>query len=360
MRKALRPQRSPTESVTMQPRWTRRRIIRITAIAAAAALLPGPVAIATDGSVKLREWRGVVLGADASLQVFHPDPNIADRLISAALNEVCRLERILSLYRSESSLARLNRNGRLEAPPPELVELLSISSYFSRITDGAFDVTVQPLWEVYAAHFSQVDPDPAGPSAAAIAAARARVGHDSVRFDPKVISFVKAKMKLTLNGIAQGYITDRVADLLRAAGCSHTLVDMGEIRALDDHPAGRPWQVGVRDPLNVGRFLATVPLRDAAIATSSGLGTPFDANGGFNHIFDPSTGACASRYLSVSVKTARATMADALSTAFSVMPLEKARQALTKAGAGEAWLETCDGKVTNFQSPVGKVSSIPN
>jgi thiamine biosynthesis lipoprotein len=346
----LRAQRRTIESAKVQQNLTRRRFIRITAIAAPAMLLPGAVPIATEDASRLRQWHGVALGADASLQVFHPDRTVADRLIAASLDEVRRLERVFSLYRVDSALVRLNRDGHLDAPPPELVELLSICSQFSRITSGAFDITVQPLWELYAAHFSQPDADPAGPGTAAIAAARAHVGHDAVRFDADAIRFAKPNVTVTLNGIAQGYITDRVADLLRAAGCRHTLVDMGEIRALDDHYTGRPWRVGLKNPRNANRLLGVVPLRNAAIATSSGLGTPFDATGRFNHIFDPSTGACASRYLSVSVKTARATTADALSTAFSVMPIDKARYALAEVGTGEAWFEAPNGMVTSFRS----------
>ena len=314
---------------------TRRRFIRISAIAAGGLLLPG-IAGARVATAELRQWRGIALGADASLQVYHPDPAAADRLVAAALDEVHRLERIFSLYRQDSALVRLNHDGRLDAPPPELVELLSTSAQFSRLTAGAFDVTVQPLWDLYAGHFSVLNADPAGPSAETIAAARALVGYEGVHVDPAAIRLARPGAKITLNGIAQGYATDRVADLLRAAGCEHTLVDMGEIRAIGDHPAHRPWDVALRDPRDAARSLGSLALSNVAIATSSGLGTPFDPTGRFNHIFDPSNGTCASRYLSVSVKTARATTADALSTAFSLMPQHSAWQVLEACGGGEA------------------------
>jgi thiamine biosynthesis lipoprotein len=319
----------------MNTSLTRRRFIHISAIAAGASLLPR-LARAGASSAGLRQWRGVALGADASLQVYHPDAAVADRLIAASLDEVHRLERIFSLYRKDSALVRLNRDGQLDAPPPELVELLSTSAQFSRLTGGAFDVTVQPLWELYAGHFSLPGADPAGPGKETIAAARALVGYEDVHVDAAAIRLARPGAKITLNGIAQGYATDRVADLLRAAGCEHTLVDMGEIRAIGDHPRHRPWDVALRDPRDGSRSLGSLPLDDMAIATSSGLGTQFDATGRFNHIFDPSNGSCASRYLSVSVKTVRATTADALSTAFSLMPRDSARQVLEACGGGEA------------------------
>ena len=128
------------------PPLTRRRFLGIAATAAGLALLPAGLRAASvwDG-VPVRTWRGVALGADACLQFAHSDPAEADRLIGVCLEEVARLERVFSLYRPESALARLNRDGALDAPPADLVRLLSESVDFGRRTDGAFDPTVQPL-----------------------------------------------------------------------------------------------------------------------------------------------------------------------------------------------------------------------
>ena len=87
------------------------------------------------------------------MQIHHPDPAAADRLIAASLAEVERLERIMSLYRPDSALSRLNRDGSLENPPFDLVRVLSESRRYSAISGGAFDVTVQPLWDLYAGTF---------------------------------------------------------------------------------------------------------------------------------------------------------------------------------------------------------------
>ncbi len=328
----------------MKP-MTRRRFIRITAIAAglsaAAPLLPR----AAETSPILHRWSGVALGADASLLLYHPDAAEAEWLIAATLAEVKRLEKIFSLYDSNSALCRLNRDGMLREPPQELVALLADCTRFSQATGGAFDVTVQPLWDLYAAHFSQPAADPAGPSAADIAGATTRVDHRAVQVSPDVIRFLKPAMAVTLNGIAQGYITDRVADLLRSNGIGHTLIDMGETRALDNHPAGRPWEVGLRNPADASATVATVPLDNTAISTSGGYGTQFDEAGRFNHIFDPSTGACASRYASVSVMAPIATTADALSTALSLLPSARTEDVLANCGANAAWFILNDGRI---------------
>ncbi|MGX8012382.1 FAD:protein FMN transferase [Mesorhizobium sp. ORM8.1] len=326
---------------------SRRRFIRISGAVAGLGLAALGSGLAKPGraSPLFHEWRGVALGADASLRIFHPDAAEAERMIADALAEVHRLERVFSLYDNSSALSRLNRDGELTDPPQELVELLAASEHYARATGGAFDPTVQPLWALYAKHFGTADADPNGPSPADIGGAAAKCGYQRMSVDPGKVAFEQSGMALTLNGIAQGYITDRVAELLRARGVTHTLVDMGETRALDAHPAGRPWSVGIKDPRAEDRFIATLGLDNQAVSTSGGYGTEFDASGRFNHIFDPATGMCANRYLSVSVVAPTATCADALSTAFSVMPIDRASAALAEAGATQAYFVLPDGRV---------------
>jgi thiamine biosynthesis lipoprotein len=137
-------------------------------------------------------------------------------------------------------------------------------------------------------------------------------------------------MAVTLNGIAQGYVTDKVVDLLRAHGVSHSLVDMGEARAIGARPDGRPWEVGVADPDVPGQTQAVLPIVDRAVSTSGSYGFRFDPKAQFNHLFDPQTGGCAHRYRSVTTVSRSATAADALSTAFSFMPEETIRSLLPR------------------------------
>jgi thiamine biosynthesis lipoprotein len=306
----------------MTPVITRRRFIGISAAAAGMGLVPlrGGRPAAEEAVAPLRIWRGVALGADAQLLIRHPDPAVANRLVERCLAEVARLERVFSLYREDSALVRLNRDGALAAPPLDLVRLLGESERFSRLTRGAFDVTVQPLWRVYADHFSRPVADPDGPPRRAVEAALARLGHDAVDISPALVRFARPGMAVTLNGIAQGYITDRVVELLRGEGIDRALVDMGELRAM----GGAPWSVGLEDPLLPGGVAETLEIENRAVATSGGYGTRFDDAGRFNHLFEPATGATSSRYLAVSVVAADATTADALSTAFSLLPMEAA------------------------------------
>ena len=304
---------------------SRRRFIRISAAAAGLAGLPiGPKA-RVDADVVT--WRGTMLGAVATLQIYHEDSNEARRFITAACTEARRLERLFSLYLTDSALAELNRSGILVDPAADLVELLAISRRFSEVTGGRFDPTVQPLWTLYADHFTRRGADPAGPSSSAVREALARVGYDRLAVNRDRIAMPRG-MALTLNGIAQGYLTDKIVDLLKAHGVVRSLVDMGELRAIGPRPDGQPWQVGIADPALPGRAAAILPIIDRAVSTSGAYGFQFDAEGRFNHLFDPATGGCAHRYRSVTTVSTSATVADALSTAFSLMSEPQIRSAL--------------------------------
>ena len=290
---------------------TRRRFIAISAAALGFGLSAG----GGRAMPPVRRWRGVALGANAELMLRHPDPARADEIIAACLAEVRRLERVFSLYQPESALARLNRDGRLAAPPHELVDLLSRAEGFAEATGGAFDVTVQPLWRLYAEHFAKPGADPTGPPTGMIEIARAHVDFRKIKIAAEEIAFAGPGMSVTLNGIAQGYITDRVADLLRGAEMTDVLVNMGETRALSGHPDGRPWRIALENPDPQTGRPREIDLRDAAIATSGGYGFVFTPDGRHHHILDPRTGVSPALWRRISVIAAEAAMADALSTA---------------------------------------------
>lgn len=297
---------------------TRRRFIAIAASMAAATLAPR----LGHAALPIREWRGVALGAQASIRLAHADQAAAIRLLERCAAEITRLERIFSLYLPESDLSRLNRAGVLEAPSFELVELLGRAAAMSAATGGVFDVTVQPLWRRYAEHFATAGADPAGPATDDLLPL---VDWRAVEVGADRIALGRRGMAVTLNGIAQGYITDRVAALLRGEGMEQVLIDLGETRAIGSHPDGRPWRVGIADPGDPTLIATRLDLTGAALATSGGYGTPFDAAGRANHLIDPRNGGSAPAARSISVIAAEATTADAASTAFALMPIEEIR-----------------------------------
>lgn len=280
---------------------TRRRLIAISAVLAAAPAI-------AHANAATRLWTGQALGARASIRIDHPD---AEAVIARVMAEIDRLENILSLYRPHSSLSRLNRDGRLDAPPFELLECLSLAGAVFRASDGRFDPTVQPLWALWAeAAASGRRPPPM-----AVDRARGNVGWGKVGLEADAVT-LRPGMGLTLNGIGQGYVADRVAVLLEAEGLSDILIDTGELRALGGQPGGDDWPVRLETGERLG-------LRQRALATSAPLGTTFDQGGRDGHILDPATGMpAAANWRAISVSAPSAAIADALATAACLMPDE--------------------------------------
>jgi len=304
------------------PELTRRRMIAITAIAVGSAVVNGDGAARAADAVR---WHGSALGAQVSMEIYHRDRAEAERLARSCLLDVRQLEQQFSLYRDDSAICTLNRTGILVAPHPDMVTLLNAALYYSELTGGAFDPTVQPLWRLYADHFSTEHADPHGPSPERLAEALSRVGRGTLQVRTDRVALAHRGAALTLNGIAQGFATDRVVEKLQSAGLSTTLVDMGEIRAIASRPEGGPWRVGLADPDKPGATTGTVDLIDRAVATTAGAGFRFDSAGRFTHLFDPQTGLSPTRYRTVSVIAPTATEADALSTAFSLMAIPRIR-----------------------------------
>ncbi len=291
---------------------SRRRLLTIAAGSAAIAALARP---ATALSSSLVQWQGAALGAEARLLLPRDGAGPA---IDLCLAEVERLEGILSLYRPDSALCTLNRTGTLSAPPPELVAVLSTALALARETGGAFDPTVQPLWTE-----GKV--------------ALPRVGWRGLEVDSQRIRFTRPGMAVTLNGIAQGYVTDRVADLLRRRGYDHVLVNLGETRALGPRPDGRPWRVAP------DAASPAVPLSAGALATSD------PATGA---IVDPRTGAPARSWSRVSVACPTAMIADGLSTALCLLSEAEAVPLLQTMGATRAQVTDTAGKQTEWPAPL--------
>lgn len=285
------------------------------------------------------------MGAEASITLYHSDPVAAQALITQCLDEIGRVEGLFSLFRRDSVLVRLNRDGRVPKAPPDFLDLVARANAVSAISDGVFDVTVQPLWQLYAGHFARAAADPAGPADPAIAAARARVGWRDLILDGETVAFRRPGMAATFNGIAQGYVTDRVAELMRAGGITNILLDLGEMRAMGSHGDGQPWRVGIADPLAPARMLETLDVRNQAVASSGGYGTRFDRSGRFHHLFDPSSGRSQNRWAGITVIAPTATAADALTKAIALAPLDRAQEIL-RAGEGTAALRIApDGAV---------------
>lgn len=332
----------------MTVKFTRRRALTVLAAAAGVPLF----LTATRAQAKMVRWEGTALGAPASISLYHKDEAKAHAAIEAGLAELARLESIFSVYRADTTLASLNRDGRVDNAPKEFIELLTRALSLAEKSEGIYDPTIQPLWQTYFRHFTSANPDPSGPSLAEIEAARSLVGWRQVEVNAAAgsVAFAKPGMGLTLNSGAQGFITDRVAELLRAHGFTQTIVDMGEPRALDAKPDGSAWKIGIANPANPAQAITEIDVVNKCVSTSGGYGTLFDDAGKFTHLIDPRTGQTASALLGVSVVAPTATQADGLSTALLLADADK-RQSLLRAMGGEmALVVTPEGVVQKVEA----------
>ncbi len=327
---------------------SRRRFI--TFIAAAAGL---PLLLKAGGAqARPARWDGTALGAPASIQLYHTDEAHARAAIAAGLDELRRLEAIFSVYRADSSISMLNREGVLENAPDDFMAMLTRALSLAKISDGIYDPTVQPVWQAYFRHFTANNPDPAGPAPRDLAAALALVDWRAVEVDSgrKRISFARPGMGLTLNSGAQGYITDRVTDVLRAHGFDRMLVDMGEPRALSAKPDGSAWRIAIANPADPSRAVVTLEVVDKCVSTSGGYGTLFDTAGAFTHLINTRTGSTAPALLGVSVVADSGIVADGLSTAMLMAPVERRQTILKSAGGLKAIYVTPDGVVSTVEA----------
>jgi FAD:protein FMN transferase len=266
---------------------------------------------------------GSALGTQVRIGGWDADDERVDAALKAGIERLGELERALSLALRDSELSQLNANGSLQQPSQDLRRVLACADQVWRRTGGAFDVTVQPLWEV----FWQAHQLGHLPSRDLVAEAQARVGWHKVSVTLWGIRLLDG-VRLTLNGLAQGYVADEVLAAMQRCGLSHGLVDAGEWAAMGEHPDGRPWRVGIQHPRLMGELLGTVELRGGGLATSGDYRTSFTPDHAAHHVFDPRTGWSPAAWSSVSVLSPSAMLADALSTALMVLNEEKGREAV--------------------------------
>ncbi len=304
-------------------------------------MIAGVRAAAPKG--QLFTWQGEVLGAVSELALWHTDAAFARATILKVRLEIERLEKIFSLYRPESEIVRLNKDGKLTRPSPDLRALIEESQRLGELSAGAFDISVQPLWRLYEAHFWSHTDAGADIGTKARDLAHALVDFRQIDSGPAAIGFARAGMAITLNGIAQGYITDAIAGMLRNEGFESAVVDLGEFRTLGRRPDGRAFRIGIRDGRTTDGVARTVELEDMALAVSGGYGTTFEPTGRFHHIFDPHTGASANRLVDVAVIGPRATAADGLATAICVAGESRAPALLAAYPDMRAILTRLDG-----------------
>jgi thiamine biosynthesis lipoprotein len=309
----------------------------------------GPVIEVDGGSRK-------IMGTFNRIVAVAKTERKANRAIKAGFDELVRIDAMMSDYKADSELSKVNRGAFAKAVKvsPELFEILQISESYSRVSSGAFDITVGPLVDLWKR---------AGiPDANTIAAAKAKVGYEKLVLDAKnqTVRFAVDGMRLDLGGIGKGYAVDKAVEAMKRKGAKGGLVDSGGNIRCFGRPAHKGnWLIGIQDPNSAysGQRTAdsveeaeepmmVLKLVDCAVATSGDY-QRFVMVGGkkVSHIIDTNTATGASKMASDTIIAQKAVDADAISTAVNVLGAEKGLDLVDSLLGVEAIIVTAEGKV---------------
>ncbi len=284
----------------------------------------------TGGLVRVYDSR-TKMGTVVSIIVYAESEEDGLRAINKAFSMFDSVEHRATRYNESSELMQLNLNGTMPYASPHLEEMFEAAIEFGNLTDGAFDVTVLPLIDLWSY-------DPEAPvqfwdlneseQMTAINDTMPYIGWDKIEIIDHstttrnvTIQYESKKMSCTLDGIAKGYAVDRALwSLAQLHGIEHALVNAGgDIGTIGTKANGDLWTIAMENPENVSEFIINVEVDGMAVATSGNYRRFYDPNESVGHILDPSTGYSATESMSVMIIAEDATTADALATGVFVM-----------------------------------------
>jgi thiamine biosynthesis lipoprotein len=301
-----------------------------------------------DGRMLVRS-EGRAFGTSVSIVAAHDDPERARRATAAALDQIRRVDALMTVYRPQSQVSRLNASGELRDPDPHVVRVVEFSQHLANLSGGAFDVTVQPLWQLYeqSRRLGRL------PSSEAVTAARSRVDWTALAVSSRRITLGRRGMAITLNGIAQGYAADLALASLREFAIEDALIDAGEFAAEGMRQPGQPWTVGIRHPRDADAVIAAIAMDGRFLATSGDYEAKFSDDYLDHHIFDPRTGHSPRALSSVAVAARTGMEADGLTKPMMVLELASAQALLASfPGSGALWIDKQSRVVASQDLPL--------
>jgi FAD:protein FMN transferase len=309
-------------------------------IALAALLL----ACAAPAHAEWQERTEAIMGTRIYVELWSDEAAKGEAAIDAVMAEMHRIDDLMSHYKPGSQLSQINARAAQEpvAVDPELFDLIKLSTHYSQITEGAFDITYASVGHLYDY------PHHVHPDEKQITAALPGVNWRNMLLDPvhHTVRFERPGMRIDLGGIGKGYAVDRGIALLQARGFKHAVVTAGgDTRIIGDR-MGRPWLVGIRDPNDEHKVVTRIPLIDSAMSTSGDYERFFDENGvRYHHIIDPHTGHSASKVRSATILAPTATQTDGMSKTAFVLGPEKALEIINRMPEYDAVFVTPDGRI---------------
>ena len=280
---------------------------------------PAPVpALAVHGAGRWFSRDEAIMGTAIHVELWSDDAVAATAAIDAVMDEMHRIDALMSPYKESSELSRINRDAARQpvAVCAELFDLLDRSLAFSELSGGAFDITYASVGHLYD-YRNRIRP-----SDEQLAAAREAIGYRHLQLDRPsgTVRFARAGVRIDLGGFAKGHAVDNAVRLLQQRGIANAIVSAGgDSRVLGDR-RGRPWTIGIRDPRRPGEVVAVLPLEDTAISTSGDYERYFERDGvRHHHVLDPHTGRSADRVRSVTILAPNGLTSEALSKTVFVL-----------------------------------------
>jgi thiamine biosynthesis lipoprotein len=285
-----------------------------------------------------------IMGTRITVEVWHADAAAADSAIDAVIAEMHRVDALMSTFKPESQLSKVNRDAA--AGPvkvdPELAGLLARALEFSEMSGGAFDITYASVGYLYDYRERR------HPTEAQIEAALPAINwrHVAVDREASTVRFLRPGVRVDLGGIAKGHAVDACIAILAKRGITNATVTAGgDSRILGDR-RGRPWIVGIRHPDDRERVIARVPLEDAAISTSGDYERYFDEDGvRYHHIIDPKTGKSPKGVRSVTVIAPSSTLAEGLTKSVFILGPKEGLALIERQEDVDAVVVTAEGRV---------------
>ncbi len=263
----------------------------------------------------------LAMGTFVSMTLLHSSRDQAEDAMGEAFFEIDRLSRAISRFDETTAVAQLNREGFLKDVPPEVAEVVKRALKYYRVSNGAFDISVKPVVDLFKEKFSQGQKPP---TEGELREALRLVNASNIEFEGSSLRFKHPGMGITLDGIAKGYIVDRASQVLAKHRIKNHLINAGgDIRTMGHRRDKKPWTIAVQDPQKKKHYPDIIHMTDGAIATSGNYEIYFDKEKMFHHIVNPSTGLSPDESTSVSVLAETAMDADALSTSVFVMNPER-------------------------------------
>lgn len=284
-------------------------------------------------------------GTTLWIKAAHTDAGRLQQALNESVKAIRSVEKQMSLFDPDSAVSRLNRLGELRRPDPELLSVLTLAQHVSQRSAGAFDVTMQPLWNLWSLHSQSQTL----PSSNALSQTRSLVNWQALTVSPDVVRLTVKGMGVSLNGIAQGYAADKVRSVLQAHGVQHALIDTGETTLLGQSPKGYAWRFAVQPSVASPLTPPVIHSNGWALATSSDAHTVFSADHVHHHILNPHTGDSPTYWSSISVMAPSCALADALTKVFFMCPPERVER-LAKAWGVGVVLQDKRGKWLSYQS----------